>query len=101
MEYPLGMQAAGVILLYVSHTQMTSLSYVNRIQPFSIDDAVAVDPETRRSLELVDPIRPAQRGKEHTLLSVMDRTVTSMGGRLLRKWMDRPSQNMTRNQSQA
>ncbi len=95
MEYPIGMQAAGVILLYVSKTQMTSLSYINQIQPYSVDDAVAVDPETRRSLELVDPIRPTQRGKEHTLLRVMDRTVTSMGGRLLRKWMDRPSQSIT------
>jgi DNA mismatch repair protein MutS len=94
MEYPLGMQAAGVLLLYVSGTQMTSLSYINRIRCFSIDDALAIDPETRRSLELEDTIRPRQRGKERTLLSVMDHTVTSMGGRLLRKWMDRPSQDL-------
>ncbi len=94
MEYPLGMQAAGVLLLYVSGTQMTSLSYITRIRCFSIDDALAIDPETRRSLELTDAIRPGQRGKERTLLSVMDRTVTSMGGRLLRKWMDRPSQDL-------
>jgi len=94
MEYPLGMQAAGVLLLYVSGTQMTSLSYINRIRCFSIDDALAIDPETRRSLELTGTIRPSQRGKERTLLGVMDRTVTSMGGRLLRKWMDRPSQDL-------
>lgn len=94
MEYPLGMQAAGVLLLYVSGTQMTSLSYITRIRCFSIDDALAIDPETRRSLELTDTIRPRQRGKERTLLRVMDRTVTSMGGRLLRKWMDRPSQDL-------
>ena len=94
MEYPLGMQAAGVLLLYVSGTQMTSLSYITRIRCFPIDDALAIDPETRRSLELTDTIRPRQRGKERTLLRVMDRTVTSMGGRLLRKWMDRPSQDL-------
>jgi len=94
MEYPLGMQAAGVLLLYLSGTQMTSLSYIKKIRCFSIDDALAIDPETRRSLELTDTIRPSQRGKERTLLGVMDRTVTSMGGRLLRKWMDRPSQDL-------
>lgn len=93
-DYPVGMQAAGAILLYLSGTQMTSLSYISRIRCFSIDDAVAVDPETRRSLELSEPIHPTQRSKGHTLLSVMDRTVTAMGGRLLRKWMDRPSQNI-------
>jgi DNA mismatch repair protein MutS len=94
MEYPLGMQAAGVLLLYVSKTQMTQLTYISRIRCYSIDDAVAVDPETRHSLELQDPIRPVGRGKERTLLGVMDHTVTSMGGRLLRKWMDRPSQDL-------
>jgi DNA mismatch repair protein MutS len=94
MEYPLGMQAAGVLLLYVSHTQMTSLSYITKVRCYSIGDSMAIDPETRRSLELTDTIRPTQRGKEHTLFRVMDRTVTSMGGRLLRKWMDHPSRDL-------
>ncbi len=93
-EYPHGMQAAGVLLLYVSSTQRTSLAYISTIRCFSTDDAVAVDPETRHSLELSDPIRPMQCGKERTLLGVMDRTVTSMGGRLLKKWMDRPSKDL-------
>lgn len=88
-EYPSGMQAAGIILFYLQKTQMTSLAHINSIRAYSCGDAMSLDPETRRSLELQDPIR--QRSRGHTLLSVLDRTVTSMGARLLRRWMDRPS----------
>jgi DNA mismatch repair protein MutS len=94
-EYPLGMQAAEILLLYAAKTQMTSLDYITGIRCYSLDDALAIDWETRLSLELQDTIRTGTRGKGRTLLSIIDKTVTSMGGRLLKKWLDRPSRDLS------
>ncbi|MBC7082234.1 MAG: DNA mismatch repair protein MutS [Firmicutes bacterium] len=92
LEYPAGVQAAGVVLLYLQRTQMTSLAHMSVLRAYSCGDAMGLDPETRRSLEISDPIRERRRGR--TLLDVLDRTVTSMGARLLRRWLDRPSQDI-------
>ncbi len=89
LQYPAGLHAAGVILSYLRKTQMTSLDYMSSIRAYSCGDSMALDPDTRRSLELVDPIRRRPAGR--TLVGVLDRTVTAMGARLLRKWMDAPS----------
>ncbi len=88
-EFPAGVHAAGLILLYLRRTQMTSLSYMGQIRAYSCSESMALDPDTRRSLELADPIRHRSRGP--TLLQVLDRTITPMGARLLRRWMEGPS----------
>ncbi|MGE5571886.1 MAG: DNA mismatch repair protein MutS [Bacteroidota bacterium] len=92
LEYPAGVQAAGMVLLYLQRTQMTSLAHMSVLRAYSCGDAMGLDPETRRNLEISDPIRRRSRGR--TLLDVLDRTVTSMGARLLRRWLDRPSQDI-------
>ncbi len=92
LEYPGGIQAAGVVLIYLQRTQMTSLAHMSAVRAYSCGDAMGLDPETRRSLEISDPIR--RRSGGHTLLGVLDRTITSMGARLLRRWLDRPSQHI-------
>lgn len=91
-EYPVGLQAAGLVLLYLRETQMTSLGHIRSLKAYSCGDSMGLDPESRRSLEVSDPIRQRSRGP--TLLSVLDRTVTPMGARLIRRWLERPSQDI-------
>jgi len=79
----LGLQAAGGIIAYVTDTQKAAQAQIRPIRPYSISDQMDLDPFTVTSLELVRPLRPGeQRG---TLLHVLDRTITGMGRRRLRK----------------
>ncbi|MDR4478404.1 MAG: DNA mismatch repair protein MutS [Nitrospira sp.] len=90
----LGIQAAGAVLRYVKNTQPSaSLDHIRHIRVRHLHDAMHLDSVTIRNLELV---KPAGRTDESsgpsscTLLSVLDRTVTAMGSRLLREWLLRP-----------
>jgi len=84
---PLAVAAAGALLAYVQDTQKTSLPHLTGLSLEAPEQAVALDASTRRHLELDS--HPEGR-REHTLLGVIDSTVTSMGGRLLRRWLHRP-----------
>jgi len=79
--------AAGAILGYLHDTQKSVLSHINRLQVYSTSDFMILDYTTQRSLELVQALHG---GREGTLLSIMDHTVTAMGGRLLRSWILQP-----------
>jgi len=79
--------AAGAILRYLYDTQKTTLTHINHIRVYSTSDFMVLDYTTQRSLELVQNLHG---GREGTLLSIMDHTVTSMGGRLLRSWLVQP-----------
>ncbi len=82
-----GLAAAGCLLQYVKDTQRGSLPHLTGLQVERREDSVILDAASRRNLELEHSLggRP-----EHTLVGVMDRTVTAMGGRLLRRWLNRP-----------
>lgn len=80
--------AAGVLLEYVQETQKTSLSHITSITPYRRGQNLIIDEATRRSLELTQTIREGTR--ENSLLDVIDRTVTSMGARLLADWLNNP-----------
>lgn len=82
-----GIRAAGCLMRYVSETQRSELPHIQRLTPLRRDDAVLIDAASRRNLELDTNIAG---GHENTLLSVMDRTSTAMGSRLLRRWINRP-----------
>ncbi|MEX2316849.1 MAG: DNA mismatch repair protein MutS [Pirellulales bacterium] len=82
------LRAAGAILEYLAETQKASLAHIDRLTPYSADARLAIDPATRRSLELVATIRDGQR--EGSLLGVVDRTVTSLGARLISDWLAAP-----------
>ena len=86
-DLPLGIAAAGCLLDYARHTQRTALPHIRAIGAERHDEAIALDPATRRNLELIHSLGgdPA-----HTLAGVMDRTATPMGARLLRRWLSRP-----------
>jgi DNA mismatch repair protein MutS len=79
--------AAGAVTQYLQDTQKNALSHINRIQVYSTSDFMILDYTTQRSLELVHNLNG---GRDGTLLSILDHTVTSMGGRLLRSWLLQP-----------
>ena len=83
-------QAAGALLQYAQDTQRSDLPHVRSLLIEQPNDAIIIDPASRRNLE----IDINQKGEsDHTLAWVMDRTATSMGSRLLRRWLNRPIRN--------
>jgi DNA mismatch repair protein MutS len=87
-EDRLAVRAAGAVLEYLTETQKTSLDHLDRLLPYRPGTALEIDEATRRSLELTRTIRGGDR--EGSLLSVLDRTVTAMGARLLGDWLASP-----------
>jgi DNA mismatch repair protein MutS len=75
------LRAAGAVLDYLQETQRTSLDHFDRLIPYRVGTFLEVDEATRRSLEISRTIREGRR--DGSLLAVIDRTVTSMGSRLL------------------
>ena len=83
----LAVSAAGCVLGYVKETQRTELPHITGLQRIHGDDAVHIDGASRRNLELTLNI---QGGEEHTLFATLNKTATTMGGRLLQRWINRP-----------
>ena len=84
---PLAIAAAGALLGYVEETQKSALPHLSSLAVENAGETIALDAATRRNLEL--DTHPSGR-TEHTLLGVLDRTVTPMGSRALRRWLHRP-----------
>jgi DNA mismatch repair protein MutS len=87
---PLATGAASAILSYLRDTQRSALEHLERPSFYDCANALVLDATTVRNLELVEPLF-AGESKDSTLLSVLDRTRTGMGGRLLRRRMLAPS----------
>ncbi len=87
-DFPTGMIAAGALLQYLYETQKTSLSHFTHLYPYLTSKYMLLDSSTRRNLELTETLREKQ--KTGSLLGVLDRTKTAMGGRLLRKYIEQP-----------
>jgi len=81
-------RSVGSLLLYLDETQKNSLTNINKIKVYNISNYMILDNNTRRNLELCETIR--DRSKKGTLLSVLDKTKTSMGARMLRQWIEKP-----------
>ncbi len=84
--------AAGALLRYAGELQPAGLPQLARPAIRRRGSAMPLDEMTRRNLELVEPLRPGDRGV--TLLEVIDRTVTVMGARLLRQWLLAPLRDL-------
>ncbi|WP_395680875.1 DNA mismatch repair protein MutS [Dokdonella sp.] len=84
---PLAVSAAGALLGYVEETQKSALPHLAGLAVESADETVAMDAATRRNLELDTH---ASGNRDVTLLGVLDRSITPMGARLLRRWLHRP-----------
>lgn len=87
-DFPDGTVAAGALLLYLYDTQKTSISNLNHIYPYLTNKYMLLDSSTRRNLELTETLR--EKLKKGSLLGVLDRTKTAMGGRLLRSFIEQP-----------
>ena len=83
--------AAGAItslLQYLTSTQKIKLEHINHINIYNLQKYMSLDITARRNLELLE--RQYDKGKKGTLLWVLDKTSTSMGGRLIRRWISEP-----------
>ncbi|MCD7769577.1 MAG: DNA mismatch repair protein MutS, partial [Oscillospiraceae bacterium] len=80
--------AAGALLSYLVETQKCDLSHIRRLERFGQGRYMELDYTTRRNLELTENLRTGE--KRGSLLWVLDKTKTPMGGRLLRSWVERP-----------
>ncbi|MBR3697863.1 MAG: DNA mismatch repair protein MutS [Clostridia bacterium] len=81
-------QAINGLLNYFNETQKIKLEHINKIKVYEVQKFMALDISARRSLELIE--RMSDKSKKGTLIWVLDKTSTSMGGRLLRRWISDP-----------
>ncbi|MEE4166076.1 MAG: DNA mismatch repair protein MutS, partial [Desulfocapsaceae bacterium] len=95
--YRPGIIAAGALLDYVIETQKTDLSHIEKLSPIDLESVLLIDDSSRRNLELTQTLIGSKR--EGSLLSVMDRTSTPMGARLLKQYLLFPLQNLNRIQA--
>ncbi len=91
---PLAVHAAGAVLQYLGETQRGALQQLTNLRVYSTEAFMLLDRATRRNLELTETIRTGQA--QGSLLGVLDRTVTAMGGRLLRRWITEPLLDLNR-----
>lgn len=76
------------VLRYMQHTQKGSFAFLDKLNYYKIDEYMDIDAATRRNLEITETMR--DKAKTGSLLWVLDRTKTSMGGRLLKQWLEKP-----------
>ncbi len=85
---PQATAAAGAILAYLQENQLSDLAHLTGLETYRAEACVGLDPVTRRNLELTATLRDGRA--QGSLLAVLDRTVTAMGARLLRRWIQQP-----------
>ena len=90
---PCAAMALGALLHYLYETQKTDLSHINDLDCYETGRFMELDLTARRNLELTQTLRGKE--KRGSLLWVLDKTKTPMGGRLLRSWMERPLLSVT------
>jgi len=88
-----GLIAAGCLMNYLNETQKNKLEHITKIYHYDYTDYIILDPSTKRNLEITASLNEGSR--EGTLISILDRTQTSMGGRLIKKWVSRPLKRKT------
>jgi DNA mismatch repair protein MutS len=87
-EMPLARRAAGAMVSYLKQNQAPALDLLNTLSTYGLHDFMVLDAATRRNLELSETLRTGDvRG---SLLSVIDRTVTPLGRRMLKQWLSKP-----------
>ena len=87
-ERSFAVASINALIEYIEQTQMTSLDHINKITIYQISKYMSLDMNARRNLEITEKMR--DKSKKGTLLWVLDKTSTSMGGRHLRRWLNDP-----------
>ncbi len=80
--------AAGIVFHYLQETQKANLSHLKKISVYNPTEYMILDPSTKRNLEILASMSDGSRSG--SLISILDKTKTSMGGRLLKKWISLP-----------
>jgi DNA mismatch repair protein MutS len=86
-DLPGAIAAAGAIMDYLKETQKSTLLHMRTVVPHVTGESIVLDPATKRNLEITSSFAGSQEG---TLFRVIDRTLTPMGGRLLKQWVNNP-----------
>ena len=94
LDKKLAISSINALIEYIEETQKTSLDHINKITVYQISKYMALDINARRNLEITEKMR--DKSKKGTLLWVLDKTSTSMGGRLLRRWLSDPLVDVNR-----
>ncbi|MGH9767996.1 MAG: DNA mismatch repair protein MutS [Blastocatellia bacterium] len=89
-DRPLAAQAAGSIIIYLRDTQPDALANLDRLQSYTTDKFMRLDPQTMRNLEIFQGWDFTGGQPTGSLVSTIDLTVTPMGGRRLRRWLRHP-----------
>jgi DNA mismatch repair protein MutS len=89
-DKPLAAQAAGTIIAYLRDTQPDALANLTRLQSFTADNFMRLDPQTIRDLEIFQGWDFSGGAPTGSLVSIIDMTMTPMGGRRLRRWLRHP-----------
>ncbi|MBQ7680296.1 MAG: DNA mismatch repair protein MutS [Butyrivibrio sp.] len=92
-DFPLGIIAAGALLQYITDMQKSELSVFTHLYPYLSGRYMLLDAATRRNLELTETLR--DKTKRGSLLWVLDKTKTAMGGRMLRSFIEQPLVDLT------
>ncbi|RKP56949.1 DNA mismatch repair protein MutS [Cohnella endophytica] len=90
---PARQRAVARLLAYLEETQKRSLAHLRAVKAYDSESYMSLDAFTRRNLELTETVR--DRSRKGSLLSLLDRTRTAMGARLLKRWIDQPLLNRT------
>jgi DNA mismatch repair protein MutS len=85
-------QAAAALLTYLTETQRIKPDHLQKVRPYLLNDFMNLDPVARRNLEITETIR--DKSRKGSLLWAVDRCITSMGSRLLRRWLEQPLLNV-------
>lgn len=91
-KFSIGIISAGVVLHYINETQKGNLEHIKNINVFNPTEYMILDHATRRNLEITYSMGDA--GTEGSLINILDKTNTPMGGRLFKKWITRPLKNL-------
>jgi DNA mismatch repair protein MutS len=87
-----GIIASGAVLNYLQDTQKVSLTHLNRLAQYNPSEYMVLDSSTKRNLEISYTMQEGSR--EGSLTSILDKTTTAMGGRLLKKWIYAPLRDL-------
>ncbi len=93
-ELQLGIAAGGAILYHLQNTLNSSLAHISTLRPVAEEGIMGLDGFTIRNLEVFQSL--ATQGTHGTLLNILDESITSGGGRLLRQWLNRPLTDIKR-----
>jgi DNA mismatch repair protein MutS len=87
-EFTAGLDACALVLRYLHETQVNALPHIRSLSTYSAREYMMLDAAARRHLELTAAM--GEGGRQRTLLGALDETLTPMGGRLIRRWLEEP-----------